>query len=95
MPNQTEIATPIGTPSRTLLAGGSRGEVSVRNACLSALSSRALSLLSPYLRETMFREGSTLWDATKPFSEVYFPNSGLISILLPVSDGAFVEVGSI
>ena len=85
---------PKGPPARMVLAEGG-AEARVRNACLSALSSRALSLLSPYLRETMFREGSTLWDATKPFSEVYFPNSGLISILLPVSDGAFVEVGSI
>ena len=94
MPNQTEIAAPIGTPSRTL-AGGSRGEVRMQNACLSALSSDALSLLKPYLTETTLHEGSVLWDATKPSSEVYFPTSGLISIVLPVSDGALVEVGSI
>ena len=67
----------------------------MRNACLSALTSGALSLLKPYLTETALREGSILWDVKKPFSEVYFPTSGLISIILPVSDGAFVEVGSV
>jgi len=67
----------------------------MRNACLSALSSDALSLLKPYLTETALHEGSVLWDATKPSSEVYFLTSGLISIVVPVSDGAFVEVGSI
>src|SRR5262245_13622423 len=95
MPYQTEIAAPSGTSPRTLLAGERRGEVRTGNACLSTLSSDALSLLKPHLTETALREGSILWDVTKPLSEVYFPTSGLISIVLPVSDGAFVEVGSI
>src|SRR5262245_10141620 len=94
MPYQTEIATPTGTSPSTLLAGG-RGEVHMQNACLSALSSGALSLLKPYLTESALREGSILWDVTKPSSEVYFPSSGLISIVLPVSGGSFIEVGSI
>jgi len=95
MPYRTEIVTPIGTPPKTLFAGGGRGEARMRNACLSALSSNALSHLKPYLTETALREGSILWGATKSLSEVYFPNSGLISIVLPASDGAFIEVGSI
>src|SRR5262245_33153651 len=95
MPYRTEIATPTGTSLRTLLAGEWRGEMGTRNACLSALSSDAMSLLKPDLTETALREGSVLWGMTKPSSDVYFPTSGLISIVLPVSDGAFVEVGSI
>jgi CRP-like cAMP-binding protein len=67
----------------------------MQNACLSALSSRALSLLGSHLREAIFRAGSILWPVTTPLSEVYFPSSGLISILVPVSDGALIEVGSI
>jgi len=94
MPYQTEIATPNGAPPRTVLAE-EIAEARTRNACLSALSSDALSLLKPYLTEAALHEGSVLWDATKPSSEVYFPTSGLISIVLPVSDGALVEVGSI
>jgi CRP-like cAMP-binding protein len=59
------------------------------------LSPHALSLLKPYLTETAIREGSVLWDAKKPASEIYFPVSGLISIVLAMSDGSSVEVGSI
>src|SRR5262249_6453961 len=93
MPHRNGIATSAGPPARTVLAGG--GEVHMQNACLSALSSRALSLLGSHLREAIFRAGSILWPVTTPLSEVYFPSSGLISILVPVSDGALIEVGSI
>jgi hypothetical protein len=71
------------------------GEIHQRNACLSALSSEALSLLKPYLTETAFSAGSILWDANRPSSNVYFPVSGLISIMIPMSDGDSVEVGNI
>ena len=57
--HRTVIAPPTGPPPRTFLAEGV-GEVRMRNACLSALSPHALSLLSSYLRETMFRQGSTV-----------------------------------
>jgi len=65
------------------------------NDCFSALSSSALSLLKPYLTEIVFRAGTILWGSRKLSSEVYFPVSGLISIILPASDGVSVEVGSI
>lgn len=71
------------------------GKIRLHNACLSALSPRALSLLKPYLTETIFREGSNLWDAKKHASEIYFPVSGLISIVLIMSNGNSIEVGSI
>jgi len=93
VPYRNGITKSTGPPARTVLGG--EGDAHTRNACLSALSSHAFSLLGPYLRETIFRAGSILWSATRPLSEVYFPNSGLISIVLPGSDGALVEVGSI
>ena len=36
-----------------------------------------------------------LWDARKPGAEIYFPVSGLISMIVVMSDGNSVEVGSI
>ena len=65
------------------------------NGCLSALSSPALSLLKPYLTETSFREGTVLWEGKKLASEIYFPVSGLVSIVVAMSDGGSVEAGSI
>jgi CRP-like cAMP-binding protein len=65
------------------------------NRCLSALSPHAFSLLKPFLTEVVLREGTILWDSNKVSSDVYFPISGLISIVLDASDGVSVEVGSI
>jgi len=65
------------------------------NGCLSALSAKAMSLFRPYLTETMFAEGTVLWEGKKLASEVYFPVSGLVSIVVAMSDGGSVEVGSI
>src|SRR5262245_59291269 len=65
------------------------------NACLSVLSTSALSILKPHLIEATLTEGAILWDAKRPATDVYFPVSGLISIVLAMPDGECVEVGSI
>jgi CRP-like cAMP-binding protein len=66
-----------------------------KNALLAALSSRAFSLLETHLRHRDFPEGSVLWDAGAPSERVYFPLSGIISVVLPVKDGSGIEVASI
>jgi CRP-like cAMP-binding protein len=65
------------------------------NGCLSALSPAALSMLKPHLTEATLSEGAILWDAKRPAVDVYFPVSGLISIVLAMPDGECVEVGSV
>ena len=66
-----------------------------RNAVLAALSPRAFSLLETHLRYRDFPEGSVLWDAGAPTERVYFPLSGIISVVLPVKDGSGIEVASV
>jgi len=66
-----------------------------RNAVLAALSSRAFSIIESHLRHRDFAEGSVLWDAGVPTERVYFPLSGVISVVLPVKDGSGIEVASI
>jgi CRP-like cAMP-binding protein len=66
-----------------------------RNAALGALSARAFSLLEAHLRHRDFSEGSVLWDAVAPTERVYFPLSGIISVVLPIKDGSGIEVASI
>lgn len=66
-----------------------------QNACLSALSPATLSMLKPHLTEATLSEGAVLWDAKRPATDVYFPVSGLISIVLAMPDGECVEVGSV
>jgi CRP-like cAMP-binding protein len=66
-----------------------------RNAILAALSPRAFSILEAHLRHRDFPEGSVLWDAGAPAERVYFPLSGIISVVLPVKDGSGIEVASV
>jgi CRP-like cAMP-binding protein len=62
---------------------------------LAALSPRAFALLESHLRYRDFPEGSVLWDAGAPTERVYFPLSGVISVVLPVKDGSGIEVASV
>ena len=66
-----------------------------RNAVLAALSPRAFSLLESHLRYRDFPEGHVLWDAGAPTERVFFPLSGIISVVLPVKDGSGIEVASV
>ena len=66
-----------------------------RNAVLAALSPRAFQILEAHLRHRDFPEGSVLWDAGAPTERVYFPLSGVISVVLPVKDGSGIEVASV
>src|SRR5260370_31093643 len=62
-----------------------------RNAVLAALSPRAFSMLESQLRHRDFAEGSVLWHAGAPTERVFFPLSGVISVVLPVKDGSGIE----
>jgi len=92
MPHQIEIARHSPISPTTPIADSQAGKV---NGCLSALSSHAFSLLKPFLTEVVLHEGTILWDPNKRSADVYFPVSGLVSILIDASDGVSVEVASI
>src|SRR5215831_13327502 len=92
MPYQIDIAGHSAASPTTPLATGMGCKT---NRCLSGLSPHAFSLLKSYLTEVVLREGTILWDSNKLSSEVYFPVSGLVSIVLDASDGVSVEVASI
>src|SRR5262249_16313735 len=60
-----------------------------------ALSPSAFSALEPHLSGRDFEEGSVLWHAGEEIDRVYFPLSGIVSLVLPVKDGNGIEVASI
>ena len=66
-----------------------------RNACLSALPVEALAQLRPYLSESLLDHGTALWGDGVRTSDVFFPLSGLISIVLPMVGGESIEVASV
>jgi CRP-like cAMP-binding protein len=66
-----------------------------RNGLLAALSANALSLIKPHLHHRDFPKGSLLWAAGEPVDHIYFPQSGLISIAIPILKAQCIEVGSV
>lgn len=65
------------------------------NELLSALPAVDRALLQPALHARGFQEGSILWDAGERADRIYFPVSGMISIVVPSKAGPGLEVGTV
>ncbi len=63
------------------------------NRLLDLLSPEALDRLRPHLSAEMLPLSRTLQERGKPVEDVFFPTSGMISIVAMMRDGAAVEVG--
>lgn len=61
------------------------------NRFLSALPPVDYSLLAPHLHPTVLGQGATLHHADAPIDHVYFPQSGMVSIVVALRDGTMVE----
>jgi CRP-like cAMP-binding protein len=65
------------------------------NRLLAALPADAFALLEPDLRQVSLPHGAVCYDAGSPIDQVYFPQTGMISLLLSTSDGDVVETSSV
>jgi CRP-like cAMP-binding protein len=61
------------------------------NKVIAGLSARERSLIVPHLRRFELNHGDVLNAPHKPVSHVYFPRSGLLSIVVVFSDGNLAE----
>jgi CRP-like cAMP-binding protein len=61
------------------------------NEVISCLSARERSLIVPHLRRLDLVAGQVLHTPHEPVSQVYFPRSGLLSIVVVFSDGNLAE----
>jgi CRP-like cAMP-binding protein len=68
---------------------------SLQNRLLGLLSEADLALLRPHLRHVTFAYKLALCEAYKPISFVYFPTSGVVSMVNTMADGSAAEVGTI
>jgi CRP-like cAMP-binding protein len=68
-----------------------RSEFQTQNRLLGALSAADYSLLQPNLKEVPLEAGTVLQDAGDRIQYVYFPLSGMISLLTVMRDGKAVE----
>ena len=65
------------------------------NSILAALSSGTLDMLQPHLERFDLIHSARLSYSGKPITHIYFPLSGMISLVHTYSDGATMEVGLI
>src|SRR5215472_12044259 len=65
------------------------------NRLLAALPGDAFALLEPDLRQVSLPHGVVCYDAGSPIEQVYFPQTGMISLLVSASDGDVVETSSV
>jgi CRP-like cAMP-binding protein len=66
-----------------------------RNRLLAALPSEDLERLRPQLTPVQLAVRDVLYEPNKPIAAVYFPTSGVTSIVATMDDGAAVEVATI
>jgi CRP-like cAMP-binding protein len=65
----------------------------LENMILAALPPREHRYLRRHLEFVPLRSGHILWEPNQPIESVYFPNSGMVSFVVVMRNGATVEVG--
>jgi CRP-like cAMP-binding protein len=68
-------------------------QLAVRNRLLAALSPADFALLAPALQPTSLELKQVLHAAHQPIGAAYFLENGTVSMLAPLEDGRFMEVG--
>jgi CRP-like cAMP-binding protein len=66
-----------------------------RNRLLAALQPSDFALLSPHLRDLHFKQEVLLQEAGDLIDHIYFPQTGMISVLAAMQEGTAVETATI
>jgi CRP-like cAMP-binding protein len=65
------------------------------NRLLLALPARELKRLAPHLQQIRCRREQVLLDADSALAHIFFPDSGVISVLAVYADGSMIEMATI
>jgi CRP-like cAMP-binding protein len=65
------------------------------NGILHHLSSKTLALIEPHLHKMKLAQGAVLQEAGETIANVYFPISGMVSMLAVLKSGEAIEAGVI
>ena len=65
------------------------------NHFLASLSPTDADLLRPHLRPLTLPQGAFIYKAEDLIERVYFPHTGVISLIVGLTSGQFVEAGSL
>jgi CRP-like cAMP-binding protein len=63
------------------------------NHFLSSLSPFDSDLLRPHLHALQLRQGAVIYSAEDTIEHVYFPHTGIVSVVVGLTSGQFVEAG--
>jgi CRP-like cAMP-binding protein len=66
-----------------------------RNRLLLALPASNLKRLMPELEQIHCQRGQVLMDADSPLDHIYFPDSGVVSVVAVYADGTIIEMATI
>ena len=66
-----------------------------RNRLLLALPAGNLKRLMPELERIHCQRGQVLMDADSPLDHIYFPDSGVVSVVAVYADGSIIEMATI
>lgn len=78
-----------------VLSTARQADTAKLNRFLASLPARDLSLLAPHLRTVPLERGAVLHDAGDEMEYVYFPHTGMVSIVAVMRNGAMVETATI
>lgn len=77
------------------MAKARRFQIPGENRLLAALPDAVLDRLRPRLEETALGLKQVLYEADRPIEHVYFPRTGVVSLVIAMADGLMVEVGTV
>src|SRR5260370_34958577 len=66
----------------------------IRNRLLASLSASDLSLLDRHLHEVPIEQGQTLEERGRTIDRVYFPQTGMISLIVTMAEDTALEGGT-
>jgi len=75
------------------MAGEADGHL--RNRLLASLSASDYSLLESGLQTATYKQGVVLQEPGQPIDKIYFPQDGMISLLVVTQDGGGIEAATI
>lgn len=65
------------------------------NSLLSALPNEILASLQPHLKKVSFQAGAVLFELGDQVDQIYFPDTGLVSLTVPTTNGNTIEVSAV
>jgi CRP-like cAMP-binding protein len=67
----------------------------LRNRLLAAIPASAFSLIEANLRATAFKQETVVQEVGEPIEQIYFPQNGMVSLLVITRDGGGIEAATI